>query len=306
MSTQEALKRRTLRRVVGETLERIASGIAIGMLRVLGALCRPAQAEPVAHAGRVLFVGAHPDDESLFAGATLAEHERLGDTVTLVVVTTGAGSKSAGATANEAAARRAFELANAATALGIQRIVRLGHQDLHWHPVEIVEQLRDIAAQADVIYTHGPVDFHPDHFGVAEAVAAVVVPGQLVRVTGAQCLLTPVLANRVFSASADAWGARGRAIAAHISQAGTASTCARQHGLMANARGQALFEEFWEMDGAAFARVMDKAAWTRTRHSPMRSVRQRGFSDPLAVLWGLRARLWLWRVANQPGGKPGQ
>src|SRR3954469_18300192 len=71
---------------------------------------------------------AHPDDEALFTGGTLARASAEGHRVVLVVATAG----ELGLTGGDGAglgARRAGELAAAAAALGVARVVTLGYGD---------------------------------------------------------------------------------------------------------------------------------------------------------------------------------
>lgn len=71
---------------------------------------------------------AHPDDEALFTGGTIARCAAEGHRVVLVVATagerglTGAGAESLGD-------RRRSELGRAAAALGVARVVELGYGD---------------------------------------------------------------------------------------------------------------------------------------------------------------------------------
>jgi LmbE family N-acetylglucosaminyl deacetylase len=73
---------------------------------------------------------AHPDDEALFTGGTLARCSAEGHRVVLVVATSGerglTGSAGAG---GDLGAVRAAELDRAALALGVARVVNLGYGD---------------------------------------------------------------------------------------------------------------------------------------------------------------------------------
>lgn len=72
---------------------------------------------------------AHPDDEVLLTGGTLARAAAEGHRVVLVVATDGAAGLAADALRPDLARRRADELAASAAALGVARVVSLGHPD---------------------------------------------------------------------------------------------------------------------------------------------------------------------------------
>lgn len=76
----------------------------------------------------VVALHAHPDDESLLTGATLAALSRGGHRVVLVVATDGGNGLTAPGTA-DLATRRVGELDAAAAVLGVHRVVRLGYTD---------------------------------------------------------------------------------------------------------------------------------------------------------------------------------
>jgi LmbE family N-acetylglucosaminyl deacetylase len=74
---------------------------------------------------------AHPDDEALFTGGTLARYSAQGHRVVVVVATEGERGLAAGNVADSAdlGAVRAAELDRAASALGVARVVSLGYGD---------------------------------------------------------------------------------------------------------------------------------------------------------------------------------
>lgn len=73
---------------------------------------------------------AHPDDEALFTGGTLARCSAEGHRVVLVVATSGErGLTSPDLAAGDLGALRAGELDRAAAALGVARVVNLGYAD---------------------------------------------------------------------------------------------------------------------------------------------------------------------------------
>lgn len=118
----------------------------------------------------ILVVAAHPDDELLGAGGTLAAHARAGDAVHAVVMSEGAGSRYAEGMADQlaAAARRA------AAEIGFAsiRLEHLPDQRLDTLPlIEVTQRLEAIIDELhpDTVYTHFPQDVNHDHQVVARA-----------------------------------------------------------------------------------------------------------------------------------------
>lgn len=126
---------------------------------------------------RVLGVFAHPDDESFFAGATLAAYAEHGCAVRLVTFSAG-----------EALGPRRMEAyASACAALGVSVGSRVGAwQDLvprgapgslaHAPLADVIRAVKDVLTGVDVVLTVGPdgVTNHPDHVRMHEAVAAAL------------------------------------------------------------------------------------------------------------------------------------
>lgn len=113
---------------------------------------------------RVLVIGAHPDDCDLKAGGVAAMYAQLGHVVRFVSVTNGdAGHhESAGGVL---ARRRLAESQAAARVAGIEYQV-LDHHDGELLPS--LEARRELIAlirsfRPDLIMTHRPNDYHPDH-----------------------------------------------------------------------------------------------------------------------------------------------
>lgn len=118
----------------------------------------------------VLIIGAHPDDELLGVGGTVAYHVDRGDIVTLAVVCEGVSMRYAPERHAEVRAQTAL----AASILGVAdvEIGQLLDQRLDTLPVS------DVAAAVEaivkrctpaVVYTHFPGDLNRDHRIVAEA-----------------------------------------------------------------------------------------------------------------------------------------
>ena len=115
-------------------------------------------------APRILVLGAHPDDADLKAGGTASKWRRLGYEVKLVSVTDGgAGHQSQhGAVLT---GRRREEAQAAGAVIGAAYDV-LDHPDgallptleARWKLIRLIRNFRP-----DLILTHRPNDYHPDH-----------------------------------------------------------------------------------------------------------------------------------------------
>jgi LmbE family N-acetylglucosaminyl deacetylase len=138
----------------------------------------------------VLLVHAHPDDETLFTGATAAEFASRGARV--VLATASAGEAAEAGDRETAGQRRIARLERAIGALGVTERLQIGS----WtddagrggpgslttaDPDELVAAIRTVIEQVrpDVIFTVGRdgVTNHPDHIATSRAVvAAATVP----------------------------------------------------------------------------------------------------------------------------------
>jgi len=120
---------------------------------------------------RVLAIGAHPDDLEILCGGTLARFAGRGDPVTMLVMSDGSAGHAQIA-APELAAIREREARAAAAVIGAE-LVWLGLPDefvFNDEPTRrrLLDAIR--AARPDLILTHAPVDYHPDHVATHRAV----------------------------------------------------------------------------------------------------------------------------------------
>jgi N-acetyl-1-D-myo-inositol-2-amino-2-deoxy-alpha-D-glucopyranoside deacetylase len=126
----------------------------------------------------VLAVFAHPDDESLMCGGTLA---RLADSGVRTVLICGSrgerGSVSDPAlvTGGDLGQVRVRELHAAADVLGIHEVIALDHKDgnLRWYEVpefhkDIVTVIEDYQPDAVITFAENGLYWHLDHIGVHE------------------------------------------------------------------------------------------------------------------------------------------
>jgi LmbE family N-acetylglucosaminyl deacetylase len=115
-------------------------------------------------AGRVLAVGAHPDDVEILAGGTLAKYTQAGAQVSIAIATDGSAGHML-IPPDELAGIRQREARQAASLIGAD-FYWLGYRDellAEDIPTRLafVDLIR--AARPDVILTHNPEDYHPDH-----------------------------------------------------------------------------------------------------------------------------------------------
>jgi LmbE family N-acetylglucosaminyl deacetylase len=197
------------------------------------------------------------------------------------------------------------EAASAMSTLAPVELIRLGLPEGRWKPEELYAPLSAFIErlQPTLIYTTSCVDFHPEHLKVARVVAqaldALPEPTEmLVRIYELQVPLTPVLANVAVIISA-AEGAKGRALAEYGTQAGSFGWVPRHARYLRDLYGrQSTLELFWELRPEEYRRLMSGFAGIKPR---FRSIRARPFSDGLAWLVGLRARISLKRIATGKG-----
>ncbi len=139
---------------------------------------------------RVLVFGAHPDDCDIKAGGIAALYTQLGHSVKFVSVTNGdAGHHEMGG--GPLAQRRHAEAQAAADIIGIDYELLDNHDGELMPSLEnryqIIRTIREF--QPDLIMTHRPNDYHPDHrytsMLVQDAAYMVTVPNI--------CALTPHL-----------------------------------------------------------------------------------------------------------------
>jgi LmbE family N-acetylglucosaminyl deacetylase len=138
----------------------------------------------------LMAVLAHPDDESLGMGGTLARYAAEGADVVLVTATRGEGGRFRGIRPGDAshpgpaalARIREDELRAAADALGLRTVVFLDYPDGHLDgvdPAEAAGRIADLVRRhrPDVVLTFGPDGAygHPDHVAISQFTTAAVV-----------------------------------------------------------------------------------------------------------------------------------
>ncbi|MBA3433593.1 MAG: PIG-L family deacetylase [Actinobacteria bacterium] len=134
---------------------------------------------------RVLVIAAHPDDEVLGMGGTIAGHTGRGDDVRVLVVTDGSSTQYPDDA--DIRARKEQEALRAAKELGVDDYVHLDLPDMRLDTLEhievnkvVEEHVRDLGPE--VVYTVQP-DVNQDHRVLFDSVAVATrpTPGQPVR-----------------------------------------------------------------------------------------------------------------------------
>ena len=154
---------------------------------------------------RVLVVAAHPDDEVLGCGGTVAMHASAGDEVNTVIVAEGATSRAESRAETDAGEVSALAAAAAAAAevLGARPPRMLGLPDNRLDSLNLLEVIKPIEAIVEelspaVVYTHFNGDLNVDHRIVFQAVATACRPMPGSPVKALYCFETP---------SSSEWGA---------------------------------------------------------------------------------------------------
>jgi len=173
---------------------------------------------------RLLAIMAHPDDESLGFGGTLAKYAAEGVETHLVTATHGQSGRYRGFTPDapehpgqEAlAAIREKELAAAAAALGIRSVSLLGYVDKLLDAADPREVIGKIVAQVRRIRPHVVITFdpeggygHPDHIAISQFAAASLVTAADPAYRGEGADLAPHAASKFYYIAwpSSTWGA---------------------------------------------------------------------------------------------------
>lgn len=132
---------------------------------------------------RILVIAAHPDDEALGCGGTIARHVAEGDDVHVLFVADGETSRVMAAKPNRNIA--AFE---ASKVLGTQPPIFFDYADQKLDTLPLLEITQDIESvvaniKPTIVYTHHAGDLNNDHRIVHQAAMTALrpLPGSTVR-----------------------------------------------------------------------------------------------------------------------------
>ena len=139
----------------------------------------------------IAVIAAHPDDEVLGCGATIARHTAAGDRVHVLIIAEGVTSRDAAQSRANAQVELSDLAASARRAhgiLGSARLEMLGFPDNRLDSVNLLDVVKPIEVflaevLPEAVYTHFPADLNVDHKIVSEAVqvACRPLPGSRLR-----------------------------------------------------------------------------------------------------------------------------
>ena len=127
----------------------------------------------------ILAVGAHPDDVETMCAGTLAKYASQGHKVFIATATNG-NIGSATLSKEEIARVRKQEAANSAAIIGAEYICLDYDDELFYETLDVRMAFINLVrhCKADVIFTHNPHDYNPDHELTSKIIndIAVMIP----------------------------------------------------------------------------------------------------------------------------------
>ncbi|MFK5986844.1 MAG: PIG-L family deacetylase [Pseudomonadota bacterium] len=129
----------------------------------------------------ILVIVAHPDDEIIGCGGTIAKHINQGDKVAVLYVADGETSRLAIETQSVAISRRYENAENIKQLLGLQQVLFLGFADQRLDVLPFLDLVQFIEKvifeqKPSTIYTHFSDDLNLDHQLVYRAVMTACRP----------------------------------------------------------------------------------------------------------------------------------
>jgi LmbE family N-acetylglucosaminyl deacetylase len=245
---------------------------------------------------KILIVAPHPDDEAIGCVGTMLLHVASGDRVCVAIATDG---RRSGAIADPIlmSLQRRREAGDAAQLMRLERMEWMGFPEGEWAITALRDSLKDLIDEVmpDIVYAPSRIDFHPEHFKVAHALALALAELPIrsghdltVRIYPVQVPLTSLMSNLVADISALIPQCEA-VLRAYVSQAGSVQCAYRQRRYSARRhRLAAQAEEFWELSVSEYVALHRSSPrhWPR----PFRGLRSFAFTDPLAYLVGSRQR----------------
>lgn len=130
---------------------------------------------------KVLIIAAHPDDEILGCGGTMARHADEGDEVSVVFMTNGVGARGKGEDNSQNPKIRTTALDKALEIVGARLLAHLSWPDNEMDSVSLLKVAQSIETQLstfepDLIYTHHGGDLNLDHRLTMQAVLTAARP----------------------------------------------------------------------------------------------------------------------------------
>jgi len=139
----------------------------------------------------ILIIAAHPDDEVLGCGGTIAKHVDNGDEVNTIIIAEGLTSRRTQRN-REIVKSQLSELSNAAknaaNILGVNNIEILDYPDNRMDSIDLLDIVKLIEKKIEkyrpsIIYTHHSGDVNIDHSVIHDAVITATrpIPGSFVK-----------------------------------------------------------------------------------------------------------------------------
>jgi N-acetylglucosamine malate deacetylase 1 len=130
---------------------------------------------------KVLVVAAHPDDETLGCGGTVARHIAYGDDVKVVFLTDGVGARAVGRHCAEEEGKRRSATEVAMEILGVGDFCNFDFPDNSLDALPRLALIQKLEAEClgftpNIVYTHHGGDLNIDHRRAVEAVLATWRP----------------------------------------------------------------------------------------------------------------------------------
>ncbi len=144
----------------------------------------------------VLIVAAHPDDEALGAGATIARHTRAGEAVSILFLADGVSSRDPEGDHEAELGRRHSAAIAAARILGANTPRFLDLPDNRLDSVAMLTLARAVEEEVErirpnTVYTHHAGDLNVDHRSTHEAVMTACRPVATSSVNTVLCFESP-------------------------------------------------------------------------------------------------------------------
>lgn len=212
---------------------------------------------------RIVVFAPHPDDEALGCAGTILLHKQSGDTVWVIYVSDGGGSRALGLSQQEMRHRRREESQNCALILGVDHPIWLDLPEYGWQVDTLVSLLRPLMEdiRPDFFYAPSCIDFHPEHKKVALALGKMINSQYkdfletVVRVYQIHVPLTPVLTNLVVAVGS-VMGRVESALECYTSQSGSMAQTRRLRRYAGKFYGIShQIEEFWALNPTAYGRI---------------------------------------------------
>jgi LmbE family N-acetylglucosaminyl deacetylase len=260
---------------------------------------------------QILIVAPHPDDEAIGCAGTALLHATSGDRVCIAIATDGRRSKVI-PDPNAMSVQRFHEASHAARLMQVDRLEWIGLPEGEWCVSDLRHALQALLERLNpsVIYAPSRIDFHPEHFKVAHALAlaleATDVPDRRIRVYQIQVPLTSLVCNLVADVSTLTHQCEA-ILRTYVTQAASTECSRRQRRYSARLYGVAdQAEAFWEMPASQYTAL--HRAPPRDWPTVFRGLRDFPLTDPLAYLVGRTERRRMTALQHQAShtSAPGQ